>query len=66
MDTGQGCRRFFYCTRCGATCTTCSPDKKGFEPSDETKCRVTDKDAPGGYYYCSWIELVPKKIRKKK
>lgn len=52
--------RYWICRDRSCTgVTTCSaPTYEGAVPDDENKCRRPG--GPGGYWYCSYIELVPK------
>lgn len=57
--------KVWFCTRC-QTIGQSYPGKghsiKDLKAPDEDRC--PDPKAPGGYWYCSYIELVPKKVRK--
>jgi len=53
--------RVFRCTRCGNLISTNMSDKQVENFED----RCPDPKAPGGYWYCSYEELVPKKKKIK-
>ena len=55
--------RVFRCTRCGNVITTNMSPKRIIEDSED---RCPNPKAPGGYWYCSYEELVPKRKRLSK
>lgn len=54
----------WLCTRCEEIVQVFTPKGKSSKAPEEVRC--PDPKAPGGYWYCSFIELVPKKKRKVK
>lgn len=49
--------RYWLCNRCKQICTCSGLFSENAIPGKEDKC--PDPLAPGGYWYCKYIELVP-------
>jgi hypothetical protein len=48
--------RYWVCKRCRKLATCSAPTHEGAKPYNENRC--PDVDAPGGYWYCSYNELI--------